>query len=102
MGDSPSLHIPMLPHATEGRHPELGDLYRSARIQNLSKGGGTMQMMLEDKGAMEKWVEEVPALTIMHLGGCDISNGDISESKPKVDYKNKVEYFMRTWLRVAS
>ena len=93
MGKTPSRHIPMLPHATEGRYPEYGDFYRSARIENLSKGGGTMQMMLEDKSAMKKWVEEVPALTIMHLGGCDISNGDISEIKPKVDYKNKSRIF---------
>ena len=28
MGKSPSRHIPMLSHATEGRYPELGDFYR--------------------------------------------------------------------------
>ena len=102
MGETPFKHIPMLPHATEGAYPESGNLYRCARIENLSKGGGTMKMMLKDESAMRKWIEEVPALTIMHLGGCDISNGEINGNKPKIDYKNKVEHFMRTWLRVAS
>ena len=101
MGETPFKHIPMLPHATKGAYPESGNLYRCARIENLSKGGGTMERMLRDEKAMKKWIEEVPALTIMHLGGCDIANGEISVQDLRTGYRRRVELFMRTWLSIA-
>ena len=61
-----------------------------------------MKMMLSAKDAMEKWIKEVPALTIMHLGACDIANGDISENQPRDDYKFKVKHFLKTWSKEAS
>ena len=66
VGKNPSWHIPMLPHATNGRFPEWGAIYRSVRVENLSMGGATMRMMLSDKSIMGKWIKDVPTLTIVH------------------------------------
>ena len=101
MGETPFKHIPMLPHATKGAHPESENRYRCARIENLSRGGGTMEKMLRDEKAMDTWIEDVPALTIMHLGGCDIASGDIDKEDGRNGHRKTVELFMKTWLLTA-
>ena len=101
----PRQHLPMLPHGTKSPRLPEGSVYRTAKVENLSFGGATMETMLEETKAMERWVRDVPALTLLHLGGCDIGYGNISKDStdgPKKQYKKSLFDFLETWIERAT
>ena len=99
VGHVPRQHLPMLPHGTKSPMLVEGEVYRTVKVENLSMGGATMKKMLGKKETMERWVSDIPALTVVHLGPCDIGNKDIyksSDSKPTKQYREKLYYFLDT------
>ena len=101
----PRQHLPMLPHGTKSPRLPEGSVYRTVKVENLSFGGATMETMLEETKAMERWVRDVPALTLLHLGGCDIGYGNISKDStdgPAKQYKKSLFNFLETWIERAT
>ena len=101
----PRQHLPMLPHGTKSPRLPEGSVYRTVKVENLSFGGATMETMLEEAKAMERWVRDVPALTLLHLGGCDIGYGNISKDStdgPAKQYKESLFTFLETWIKRAT
>ena len=101
----PRQHLPMLPHGTKSPRLPEGTVYRTVKVENLSFGGATMKRMLEKREAMERWVRDVPALTLIQLGACDIGYKDIYKSstyKPTKQYKDSLFYFLDTWIKRAT
>ena len=98
----PRQHLPMLPHGTKSPRLPEGTVYRTVKVENLSFGGATMKTMLGKTKAMERWVRDVPALTLIHLGACDIGYGDISKNStngPAKQYKERVFNFLDPWIK---
>ena len=105
VGYVPRQHLPMFPHANKGPMLGQGEIYRIVRVENLSMGGATMKKMLGKKELMVRWVSEVPALTVVHLGACDIGNKGINDSSspaPTKQYREKLYYFLDTWIKRAT
>ena len=50
-----------------------------------------MKKMLGKKETMERWVSDVPALTVVHLGACDIGNKDIYIKVQPLSQQNSIE-----------
>ena len=105
VGHVPRQHLPMLPHGTKSPRLPEGKVYRTVKVENLSMGGATKNKILENREAMERWVNDVPALTIVQLGACDIGNHDIYKSstfKPTKQYRESLIYFLETWIKRAT
>ncbi|CAL4198100.1 unnamed protein product [Meganyctiphanes norvegica] len=66
-------------------------------LKNLSREGLTFQKALNDQRALTRWAVDVPALTIVHLGGCDIANTDIGRGNVRKNFKDAVDNFLTQW-----
>ena len=73
----PRDYISIRPHGTSS---SAGNASLSNRIvvadgafvANYSKGGYTLEKYLRDTERQQKWAREVPELTIVHVGACDL------------------------------
>ena len=75
----PRDYINIRPHATSsstGNNSLSGRivLAEGAFLENYSKGGYTLDKFLDDPEKLNKWAREVPEVTIVHVGVCDLAN----------------------------
>ena len=56
---------------------ENGQVVDRARMYNYSRGGCTMNMVLNNSVNILIWANNLPAITLLHLGACDVANEDI-------------------------
>ena len=61
----------------------------------------TFQQALSEERALTRWAADVPALTIVHLGGCDIANTDIGKGNARQNFRETVDNFLTQWPNVA-
>ena len=54
-----------------------GQAVDRARMYNYSRGGCTMNMVLSNAVNISIWANNLPAITLLHVGACDIANEDI-------------------------
>ena len=62
-------------------------------LNNQSKGGNTINQVLNNSGFIYSWAENLPNITIVHLGACDIANQEIDNTK---EYKTKILNLMES------
>ena len=67
-------NINIEPHRTSQNNTTLG-------VNNLAKGGLTFGRVLADEELLESWLENYPAVTLLHIGACDIVNKHIEVSQ---------------------
>ena len=92
----PREHFDMRPHVTETYNNMSND---AAFIQHYSKGGLTMNKALEDEYLLGMWAIDIPALTILHLGACDLANTELSTMGDTIRtvFPKKVSEFLKQW-----
>ncbi|CAL4082484.1 unnamed protein product, partial [Meganyctiphanes norvegica] len=82
--------------ANDGMH-RADQPFEFVFLKNLSRGGLTFQKALNDQRALTRWAVDVPALSIVHLGGCDIAYTDISRGNVKKNFRDAVDNFLTQW-----
>ena len=98
----PREHFDMRPHVTETSVSDKNDEYISndaAFIQHYSKGGLTMSEALKCKYLLSMWAINIPELTILHLGACDLANTELSTMADTIRtvFPRKVSEFLEQW-----
>ena len=104
---NPRDYVDIRPHATSsetGNNSLSGKIVvaNGAFIENYSEGGYTLDRFLNDGVRLGKWAREVPELTILHVGACDIVNERKYESNTiKKQFVKDVADFMDEWPKKA-
>ena len=84
--DVPRDYINIRPHATSSStgNDSLSNkivVAEGAFLENYSEGGYTLNAFLNNKDKLNKWARELPELSILHVGACDIANNGNYEQK---------------------
>ena len=84
--DVPRDYINIRPHATSSStgNDSLSNkivVAEGAFLENYSEGGYTLNAFLNNKDKLNKWAHELPELSILHVGACDIANTGNYERK---------------------
>ena len=103
----PRDYIDIRPHATSsqtGNSPLSNRIVvaEGAFIQNYSQGGYTLDAFLADTEIQQKWAREVPELTIVHVGACDLANsGKYNRANAKSQFPIDLSHFLKEWPKSA-
>ena len=101
--DLPRDYINIRPHATSsaaGNNSLSGKIVvaEGAFLENYSKGGYTLDKFLDDPEKLNKWAREVPEVTILHVGACDLANSGKYDTKTvKKQFPKDLSSFLRKW-----
>ena len=70
---------------------------KTALVTSYAFGGATMNKFLDQKHILKLWGANLPKLTIVNLGGCDIANeaiGHCNNNDIKKEFSDKVKHFL--------
>ena len=67
-------------------------------LNNQSKGGNTINQVLNNSVFICSWAENLPNLTIVHLGACDIANREIENTE---QFKTKIINLMESLITLG-
>ena len=75
----PRDHIDIRPHGTSSSSWKYDEdekliVSQAAFIANYSQGGYTFDKFLKDEEILDKWAREVPEVSILHVGACELAN----------------------------
>lgn len=74
----------------------------TAMLDNFSVGSATMDGYLRDTVLIKIWGENLPNITIIHLGACDLANDAIGRSTTiKKDWSTKLKEFITKLISTA-
>ena len=99
----PRDYIDIRPHATSSAtgNDSLSNkivVAEGAFLENYSEGGYTLNKFLNNTGKLNKWARELPELSILHVGACDIANnGNYEQKTIKRQFINDLAHFLREW-----
>ena len=100
---NPRDYFDIRPHATTSptwRHSLSNKIVvaEGAFLENYSKGGYTLDAFLNDKDKLEKWACDLPELSILHIGACDLANtGKYDKENVKKQFLKDLSHFLREW-----
>lgn len=87
------------PHKVE---LENGYKMQTAMMDNFSVGGMTMDSLLEDENVIQVWGENLPKITIIHLGACDLANEPIGRDESiALNWPKKLKNFINKLKSIA-
>ena len=99
----PRDHIDIFPHGTTSsswKYDEKEKVFvtQAAFIENYSKGGYTFDAFLKDEERLDKWAREVPELSILHVGACELANTNkYTKEKVKTQFTSNLAQFLKEW-----
>ena len=64
----------------------------------LARGGLTWNGCLEDEEIVGRWASEVPKITIVHLGACDLANTDFGKIESGDSIGNRYGQLVMDWI----
>ena len=100
--DHPRDTINISPHATTDA--DTKDLQNrrivvttGAFVVNYSKGGCTLDKLVKDNERLEPWARDVPELSVLHVGACEIAKGKYTEENIKKLFVTDLSDFIKQW-----
>ena len=54
-----------------------GKYMRTSLVNNYAVGGATFEKVLNGERNIAHWANNIPSVTVLHLGACDIANSDL-------------------------
>ena len=99
----PRDYINIRPHATSsstGNNSLSGRIVvaEGAFLENYSEGGYTLDKFLKDTEKLNKWARELPEVTILHVGACDLANsGKYEPETVKEQFPKDLSSFLKEW-----
>ena len=74
---------------------ENGNEITEVKFYNHAIGGNTMKRILEDKVNIGVWARNLPKITLLHVGACDIANLDIGrDDRIRYKFNDYVQNFL--------
>ena len=100
--DHPRDTIDISPHATTDA--DTKDLQEKsiviapgAHLVNYSVGGCTLDKLIKDKKRLELWARDVPELSVLHVGACEIAKRKYTKENIKKEFVTDLSTFIKQW-----
>ena len=99
----PRDHIDIRPHGTSSsswKYDENEKAYvsQAAFIENYSQSGYTFDKFLKDEEILDKWAREVPEVSILHVGACELANTNkYTKEGIKTQFTRNLARFLEEW-----
>ena len=77
---------------------------RFSWVTVASQGGMTLQRAMNWDVRIEEWALDVPRVTVVNLGACDLANTEFNKlttKQIKHEFPNRLMEFLRTWVDKA-
>ena len=79
-----------------------GSEVNSIKLFNGAKGSLTMNKLLEDKFSISMWASNLPSVTLLHVGACDIANEAIGrKERLQGEFNHYVRDFLTNLEKIA-
>ena len=101
--ENPRDYIDIRPHGTVADVPSASVTERitaseGAFVSFLSEGGYTLSKYLLDTERQAEWARQVPELSVLHVGACDLANtGKYTVANVKKSFFKDVDEFLVQW-----
>ena len=73
------------------------DVTVNAFVKNFARPSLTFDGAIENNHIVSEWGKQVPKVTLLHIGACDIANTPLGSSNLRVEFANKLKQFVTNW-----